>query len=385
MAIYKMVGGKQKLEEIPVSSFGQEGVLERTDLQRILRDQPQVLEEGLLIISEEFGNWQDSNRRIDLLGLDASGRLVVIELKRGDTGSHMDLQAMRYAAMVANMTYRQAVDACQAYLMKRASERGESVEEGAGENLIREQLGAADVEDQAISSEIPRIILVSENFSRELTTCVMWLNDSWLRGIHQEIKCIRLQPHRIENEILVETSQIVPLPEATDYLVRVGERERESRRQEVRSSERFLGGSAFEDSIEQAAENLRPKLNEFFEWAVSLEIEGLVELSSNVGKDTTLQLRVPRKSALISAYNQPDRNTAAIVFWTNSFRENAPDSAIALDETIGTNISTSSNSNVRRSMSGLPDNVWDLLTRAYREANGLLSGNEEPEPSISEN
>ena len=104
MAIYKMVGDKEKLDEVATTSFGQEGVLERADLQRMLRDQPDVLEKGLRIIAEEFGDWEDSNRRIDLLGLDANGRLVVIELKRGDTGSHMDLQAIRYAAMVANMT-----------------------------------------------------------------------------------------------------------------------------------------------------------------------------------------------------------------------------------------------------------------------------------------
>ena len=66
MAIYKMVGDKAKLAKVASTSFGEEGVLERADLQRILRDQPEVLEEGLLIISEEFGNWQDSNRRIDL-------------------------------------------------------------------------------------------------------------------------------------------------------------------------------------------------------------------------------------------------------------------------------------------------------------------------------
>ena len=83
MAIYKMVGEKGRLDELAQTSFGQEGVLERADLQRMLRDQPDVLEKGLLIIAEEFGDWQDSSRRIDLLGLDASGRLVVVELKRG--------------------------------------------------------------------------------------------------------------------------------------------------------------------------------------------------------------------------------------------------------------------------------------------------------------
>ncbi len=36
MAIYKMVGNKEKLDKISATSFGQEGVLERSDLQRIL-------------------------------------------------------------------------------------------------------------------------------------------------------------------------------------------------------------------------------------------------------------------------------------------------------------------------------------------------------------
>ena len=41
-----------------------------------------------LVISEEFGEWEDSRRRIDLLGLDKDARLVVIELKRTEDGGH---------------------------------------------------------------------------------------------------------------------------------------------------------------------------------------------------------------------------------------------------------------------------------------------------------
>ena len=68
MAIYKIEENNEKLVKVDTTSLGEEGVWERR-LQRMLRDRPDVLEEGLLIISEEFGNWQDSNRRIDLLGL----------------------------------------------------------------------------------------------------------------------------------------------------------------------------------------------------------------------------------------------------------------------------------------------------------------------------
>ena len=230
MAIYKMAGDKEKLVKVDPTSFGQQGVLERADLQRMLRDQPEVLEEGLLIISEEFGNWHDSNRRIDLLGLDAEGRLVVVELKRGETGDHMDLQAIRYAAMVANMTFQQTVDTYQAYLEKRANEPGGvTVEEGDAETRVREHLEKARRDNQTIHTEIPRIILASENFGKELTTCVMWLNDSWLRDAGLEIKCIRLQPHWNDNEILIETSVVIPLPEASEYQTQLGQREQETR------------------------------------------------------------------------------------------------------------------------------------------------------------
>ncbi|MGN6090915.1 MAG: hypothetical protein ACTHOL_01070, partial [Luteibacter jiangsuensis] len=86
-------------------------IRERRDLQRLLRAHLSQLLPDLLVISEEFEGWDDSKRRVDLLAIDRVGNLVVIELKRGDTGHHMDLQSIRYAAMVSTMTFAQAVDA----------------------------------------------------------------------------------------------------------------------------------------------------------------------------------------------------------------------------------------------------------------------------------
>ncbi len=62
MAIYKIEGNNEKLVKVDTTSLGEEDVWER-ELQRLLRDQPEVLEERLLIIAEEFGNWEDSKRR----------------------------------------------------------------------------------------------------------------------------------------------------------------------------------------------------------------------------------------------------------------------------------------------------------------------------------
>ena len=262
MAIYKMVGDKEKLVSIDKTSFGQQGVLERPDLQPILRDQPYVLEEGLFIVTEEFGEWEDSNRRIDLLGLDRSGRLVVIELKRGETGEHMDLQAIRYAAMVANITLQHTIDTHQAYLNKL------KIDEDAGERI---QQHLNETETGEIHTEKPRIVLVSGGFSTELTTSVLWLNDNGL-----DINCIRLQPYKNGEEILVEASQVIPLPEAKDYLVKVKQRKQETTTQASGQVQHDPDGDAFEKSIGQAKELFQPGLRRLYDCAIGLGGESLV-------------------------------------------------------------------------------------------------------------
>ncbi len=378
MAIYKMVGNKENLEPVPETSFGAAGVLERQDLQRILRDQPEVLEEGLVIISEEFGNWQDSSRRIDLLGLDASGRLVVIELKRGETGAHMDLQAIRYAAMVANMTYQQVVDACQTYLEKRAA-NGDIVEEDAAENFLREHLGNTEEEKQTVHTEIPRIILASENFSKELTTCIMWLNDSWLRNERLEIKCIRLQPHRNGDEILLETSVVVPLPEASEYQTQIGQREQETREQSSGRSQRIPDGDVFQENIAKSQEKFQPGLLRLYDAASSLKESKLVEFSTYInpkGDYIRLELRMPGKNQFLVSFNNllhKGGRGGEISFWPG-WEDAAPESLVRIGDLIGPATSNSGVRHRRLSRSRTSDYLNDILAvikDAYREANGL--------------
>ena len=305
MSIYKIEGNNKNLVKVDTTSLGEEGVWERK-LQRMLRDQPEVLEDGLLIISEEFGNWQDSNRRIDLLGLDAEGRLVVIELKRGYTGEHMDLQALRYAAMVANMTYEQAVDTYQVYLQKRANAEGGSVDEDAAQDAMRDHLGNPEEEADAIHTEIPRIILASENFGKELTTCVMWLNDSWLRSSGFQIKCVRLQPHKNSDEILVESSVVIPLPEASDYQTQLAQRERETRPDVSGKAQTIQGADAFRESIERASEKFRAGLKRLYDAAITMENAKIAELFTYIsGKEDyyRINLMVPGGSQMFVSFN----------------------------------------------------------------------------------
>ncbi len=211
-----------KLEELSATRFDAIGIREREDLQRLLRDQIEVIEPDLLIISEEFSEWDESRRRIDLLAIDASANLVVIELKRTEDGGHMELQAIRYAAMVSTMTFNRAVSVYAAYIARRG------LDIDAEASLI-EFLGWDEPKEDDFATDV-RIILVSADFSRELTTSVMWLAE---RDI--DIRCVRVKPYQRGEQILLDVQQIIPLPEAEEYQIRVREKasqERAARHQE---------------------------------------------------------------------------------------------------------------------------------------------------------
>ena len=120
MAIYEITSNR--LEPISETSFAVQGIKEREDLQRLLRDQIEIISPDTLVIAEEFGDWEESRRRIDLLAIDKDANLVVIELKRTEDGGHMELQAVRYSAMVSVMTFQSAVEVFGRYLESVSSE-----------------------------------------------------------------------------------------------------------------------------------------------------------------------------------------------------------------------------------------------------------------------
>ncbi|HST59078.1 MAG TPA: hypothetical protein VLK84_10325 [Longimicrobium sp.] len=216
MSLYEL--HPDRLQPVSETSFHAEGLRERDDLQRLLRDQIEVIAPDTLVLAEEFCDWEDSRRRIDLLCLDRDARLVVVELKATDDGGHMELQALRYAAMVSTLTFEQAVHAHARYL----GDRGIG---GDARSRILEFLGWDSEEQAGFASDV-RIVLASADFSREITTAVLWLNQRDL-----DIRCVRLRPHRLNGARLLDVQQIVPLPEAEEYQVRVRAKEHEQRAQ----------------------------------------------------------------------------------------------------------------------------------------------------------
>jgi len=213
MALFRISG--DSFERVAETTFAQERLQERQDLQRLLRADISVLGDDLMVVSEEFGDWEDSNRRIDLLCIDTQARLVVVELKRTGDGGHMELQAIRYAAMVSGMTFDRLAFAHARYA---------GLDHSGAEAALLIFLGWENETDGAVSDEV-RIILVSGNFSREVTTAVLWLNKQGL-----DITCHRMRPHRVGAELLVDIQQIIPLPEAAEYETKLKAQRQEEKR-----------------------------------------------------------------------------------------------------------------------------------------------------------
>ena len=216
MPLYEMTS--DAFRPLTRASFTDLKVRERADLQRLLRTQIDVLGDDLYVISEEFGDWDDSRRRIDLVAIDPQANLVVIELKRTNDGGHMELQAIRYASMVSAMTFERAEQIHGEFLIRI----GEPAEEAKSRMLTF--LGWEEPDEEAFAPDV-RIVLVSEDFGKELTTAVLWLRE---RDI--DIRCVRLRPYEDGGKRLIDVQQIIPLPEANDYQVQLREKEQVGRK-----------------------------------------------------------------------------------------------------------------------------------------------------------
>ena len=235
MAIYKL--GESTFEKLRETTFGNEGIKEREDIQRLLKESIDVISPDSLIIAEEFSSWVGSQRRIDLLAIDHDANLVVIELKRTQDGGHMDLQAIRYASMISTMTMTRAIEVFSEYLDEPRSE---------AEEKILSFLGWAEVNEEDFANDV-RIVLASAEFSRELTSSVLWLNEKGL-----DIRCIKIKPYHSAEGVLVNVEQVIPLPEAEEY--QIGIREKKQKQQSERISNRdttrrdlVINGKSFED------------------------------------------------------------------------------------------------------------------------------------------
>lgn len=151
------------------------GFLEPVHLERWIIDYPEVLGDQIKIVTSQYDKWSSDSgdlarERLDILGLDSSGQLVVVELKRG-TDSRIHLQAITYAAFVAGFSKETLADAHADFLNRDAAE---PVSASDALHLLEDHVDGTWDNDILT---VPRVILVAEDFTAQTYTTVSWLSD----------------------------------------------------------------------------------------------------------------------------------------------------------------------------------------------------------------
>ncbi len=257
--MYRVDIENKKLIKIPATTYSELNLRERFDIQEWIAGTPEILGEPLIIISKEL--ILPSDRRLDLLAVDKEGALVVIELKRDNSGSDVEWQAIKYASYCSSFSHDEIYKYFAEYLGTDGDDAQVKIESFINcepENLNQRQ----------------RIILVAKEFHSEVISAVLWLRESEI-----DIECIRLTPYLDQNgELFINPEIIIPLPEAKDYI-----QKKESKQKELKQP----GKSSF--SLEKS--NLEPD-----------ELKNRIVESLTRDSDLT-----PRFRAFLEIISQEDR------------------------------------------------------------------------------
>jgi RecB family endonuclease NucS len=200
----------KQINTLTETTFADYGILERQDIETWVENYPDILseEERFYIITTEYDKFDKTNERLDILAIDETGTLTVIELKRDSSGKDVDLQAVKYAAYCSTLTFKQIVEENVIYQTKKGVKK-------SSEEVSKEIMKfISNPEFEELNGK-PRIVLVAREYTPEVTSTVLWL-----RKFEINISCVRFKPYILDTETIVfESSVIIPLPEAKDFQI----------------------------------------------------------------------------------------------------------------------------------------------------------------------
>lgn len=205
-----------KIKKIQEKTFHELGFKEREHLQEWIAKNPCCLgDEEFLIIQKEFDGFNDTNERLDLLALDKTGTLVIVENKLDDTGKDVNWQALKYVSYCSTLSKQQIIEIFQLYLDKQGNGKNAKEE-------LSEFFDGKSLDEIALNDHDQRMILVSGKFRKEVTATAMWMIN---HGI--SVQCFKATPYQFEDDMLLDIEQIIPVKEAEEYLIKMADKAKE--------------------------------------------------------------------------------------------------------------------------------------------------------------
>ena len=209
--LFRLDADAKTSETVQEVDFSDLGLHERYDIQKWVAANPDILDPDsqLLIVTEEFSDFDKTKERLDLLAVDSTGNLVVIELKRDDAGVDVHWQAIKYASYLHRATADEIVQMLAAY---------KGISDAEATKRLRNHLVSDDLERLNTDQ---RIILASHRFAPEVTSAVVWLNEKTGRDL---ITCVQMTPYKDEktDSLYLQANTIIPVSGTESYRIRTG-------------------------------------------------------------------------------------------------------------------------------------------------------------------
>ena len=198
-------------EVINPVSLPELSLTERQHLQEWVLKHPDLLGTGVAVVTSEYDKWQTASGelvqdRLDVLGLDRDGRLVVAELKRDLAPHTVHMQAINYAAMVSRLKPR---DVAELWAHTHRTADGPLDVDSVLADLESNWLLTAE------SIKSPRIVLMAANYPASVTASVVWLNE---QGV--DITLIRFRPYQLATgQVMVTFTRTYPVPSVEEFTI----------------------------------------------------------------------------------------------------------------------------------------------------------------------
>lgn len=145
------------------TNLKQEGRTEPYDLEPWLESNPKLIGYDIAIIGRQV---MSKSGPIDLLGIDKSGNLIIIELKRDQLPREALAQSIDYASDVAEWGIEKISEVCSVYSNKTL------------EDVLNEHFPDIDLENININNT-QRIVLIGFSVESSLERMIEWLSDRY--------------------------------------------------------------------------------------------------------------------------------------------------------------------------------------------------------------
>jgi hypothetical protein len=203
------ISEEEETTALTSTSLSEQGYKEEDLREWILESPHSLLGEDILVIGREV-EVQDIGDGIDLLGIDRDGNIVVIELKKGSLTGTVDFQSLKYAAYASYWEWGQLSDQFEKF-----------AESTWGEGLYEEDVDFNEKLESFCNDEYElngnqRILLVGEGIRKRLDLVVRWLSE---RDV--EISVLDVAMLEDNDQLYLDTEQIIPVPENTVSGVRI--------------------------------------------------------------------------------------------------------------------------------------------------------------------